>query len=80
MQGTIENLTETNISVYGKSVGVVGRYDHVDIARRALDSLLMGSPHSHVYKWLEKKRRELKSKELSREFEVKEDGAEDISQ
>ncbi|MFW6014608.1 MAG: KH domain-containing protein [Candidatus Nanoarchaeia archaeon] len=77
---TIENLTETNISVYGKSVGVVGRYDHVDIARRALDSLLMGSPHSHVYKWLEKKRRELKSKELSREFEVKEDGAEDISQ
>ncbi|MGM5481965.1 MAG: KH domain-containing protein [Nanobdellota archaeon] len=72
---TIENLTETSIVVYGKSVGVIGRYDHVAIARRAIDSLLMGSPHSHVYKWLEKKRRELKTKE----FEVKEDGAENFS-
>ncbi|MFW6383168.1 MAG: KH domain-containing protein [Nanoarchaeota archaeon] len=71
---TIENLTETNICVYGKTVGVIGQYENVAIARRALDSLLMGSPHSSVYKWLEKKRRELKAKE----FEVKKDGTTDI--
>ena len=45
---TIENLTETNIVVYGKSVGIIGRYDHVSIARRAVDSLLISSTHSHV--------------------------------
>lgn len=71
---TIENLTETNICVYGKTVSVIGRYENVANARRALDSLLMGSPHASVYKWLEKKRRELKAKE----FEVKEDGTKDV--
>lgn len=72
---TIQNLTETDIVVYGKSVAIVGRYDHVEVARRAVDSLLSGSPHSHVYKWLEKKRRELKKREL----EGEEDGAGKVS-
>jgi len=56
---TIEELTETYLSVYGKTVGIIGESENVDIARTAVENLLTGSPHSGVYKWLEKKRREL---------------------
>lgn len=54
---TIEHLTETDICVYGKTIGVIGLTENVGNARRAIESLLSGSLHSNVFKWLEKKRR-----------------------
>jgi len=60
----IEELTETYISVYGKTIGIIGRVENTAIARRAVDSLLKGSPHSSVYKWLEKQKRETKKREI----------------
>jgi ribosomal RNA assembly protein len=71
----IEELTETYICVYGKTIGIIGPPDRLAIARRAIESLLSGSLHSTVYKWLEKKRRELKITELK----GKEYGAKDNS-
>ena len=59
---TIEALTETNISVYGKTVGIIGTIENVSAARRAVESLLKGSEHSRVYNWLEKRRREMRQK------------------
>ena len=50
--------------VYGKTIGIIGECENSVIARRAVDSLLTGSTHANVYKWLEKNRRELKRKEL----------------
>ncbi|MGM5484596.1 MAG: KH domain-containing protein [Nanobdellota archaeon] len=64
----IEELSEVNVSVYGKTVGIIGLAENVDIARRAIDSLLSGSPHSSVYKWLEKKRREFKREEMENQL------------
>ncbi len=61
---TIESLTETHISVYGKTIAIIGEIQNVTIAKRAIESLLAGSPHSTVYSWLEKKRRELKMAEF----------------
>lgn len=61
---TIEALTETYLSVYGKTIGIIGEAYNVSVCRRAIDSLLSGSPHSSVYKWLEKQRREMKKREL----------------
>jgi ribosomal RNA assembly protein len=55
----IEDLTETNISVYGKTIGIIGEIETVMLARRAIESLLAGATHSSVYKWLEKKKKEL---------------------
>ncbi len=52
----IENLTDTNISVYGKSAGVIGRYDNVQSAKEAMLMLIQGSRHSSVYALLEKSR------------------------
>lgn len=60
----IEELTETNISVYGKTIAILGFCDHVAIAKKALESLLTGSPHSSVFKWLEKDRKRRKFSEL----------------
>ena len=66
---TIEELSEASVCVYGKTIGVIGKPENVDIARRAVESILAGSPHANVYKWLEKKRREFKRAE----FETRDD-------
>lgn len=60
----IEELSETNMCIYGKTVGVIGSPENVATARKAIEMLLRGSPHSTVYKWLEKKRREQKRREM----------------
>ncbi len=60
----IEKMTETNISVFGKTVGIIGRIEDVSIAKRAVESLVSGSPHTNVYRWLEKIRREQKRREF----------------
>lgn len=54
----IESMTETYISVYGKTIGVIGKIEDVAVSRQALEMLLEGAPHGNVYKWLEDKRRE----------------------
>jgi ribosomal RNA assembly protein len=61
---TIESLTETHICVYGKTIGIIGMAENVANAKRAVESLLNGSTHSSVYKWLEKRRREIKTHEM----------------
>jgi len=61
---TIEELTETSISVYGKTISIIGQAGNVTNARRAVESLLRGSPHSSVYKFLERKRTQMKKMEL----------------
>ncbi|MFH1398917.1 MAG: KH domain-containing protein [Candidatus Woesearchaeota archaeon] len=63
-RAAIEMLTSTTISVYGKSIGIIGEIQNVAIAKRALESLLEGSTHATVYTWLEKNRVEFKKKEL----------------
>ena len=57
---TIETLTETKLSVYGKTIGIIGEIENVGIARKAIENLLNGAQHSSVYRWLEKKRKDLK--------------------
>lgn len=56
----IEEATESNISVYGKTVAVIAPIETITITKQAIHSLLSGSPHSAVYRWLDKKRREIK--------------------
>ena len=55
----IEQTTETKISVYGKTVSLIGMSPGLDHARRALDMIISGAPHSAVYSRLEKMRRSL---------------------
>jgi len=70
----LEELTETNICVYGKTVGIIGQQGNAGIAKKALEMLLKGSPHANVYKWLERMRRKMKTAEYlmkTEEIELK---------
>src|SRR3989344_5271290 len=60
----IEELTECNISVFGKTIGIIGLLESTATARQAVESLLKGSTHANVYKWLESRRRELKRRSI----------------
>lgn len=52
----IEDLTNTNIVVYGKTVCIIGKIDNVSIARQGIINLLQGSKHGNVYLYLEKQK------------------------
>ena len=60
----IEELTECNISVFGKTISIIGLPESAAIARQAVESLLRGSTHANVYKFLERRRREMKRKAI----------------
>jgi ribosomal RNA assembly protein len=60
----IEELTETNVCVYGYTVGLIGDIEQVQAAREAIQMLIRGSLHSTVYRFLYRKRRELKKRKL----------------
>jgi len=60
----IEELSEANISVYGHTISIIGKIDQTAIAREAVRMLIRGSLHGTVYRFLHKKRRELKKKRL----------------
>ncbi|MBD3313311.1 RNA-processing protein [Candidatus Woesearchaeota archaeon] len=64
---TIEDLTETSISVYGKTVSIIGKHLNADLARKAVESLISGAKHSAVYRRLEKKSKELKISALDQD-------------
>lgn len=49
----VEEKTNTNISIYGKTIAIIGRFDDVDIAKRAFEKLLRGAPHGKVYKFID---------------------------
>ena len=60
----IEELTEADVSVHGYTVSIIADVDQMEVAREAIQMLLRGSQHSTVYRFLHRKRRELKKKKL----------------
>ncbi len=45
-------------------IGIIGLPESSSTAREAIEKILGGSPHSTVYRFLEKKRREMKKARL----------------
>ena len=60
----IEELTEANVCVYGHTISIVGKIDQVETAKGAIRMLIRGSLHGTVYRFLHRKRRELKKKRM----------------
>ncbi|MBN1167741.1 MAG: RNA-processing protein [Methanospirillaceae archaeon] len=56
----IEDLTRTSLSVYGKTVAIIGTFDQIKTTKEAIEMLITGAPHEAVFSFLEKKRREAK--------------------
>lgn len=61
---TIERMTETYVSIYGKTVAVIGTAEQLVVVREAVEMLLGGREHSTIYRFLERKRREAKNRGL----------------
>jgi ribosomal RNA assembly protein len=57
-------MTGAKISVYGKTVSVIGDGDQVLSVRTSIDMLIEGAPHGAVYGYLEKRRREIKQSQF----------------
>lgn len=49
----LEYLTNTHISVYGKTVSIIGEADDCLNAKKAVQKILQGAPHSHAYRLIE---------------------------
>ena len=60
----IEELTDTHLAIYGHTVGIIGTFERAEIARNAVQMLIDGSLHHNVYRFLQKKRSELKKQML----------------
>ncbi len=56
----IEHMTDCEISVFGKTVALIGLPEQIKVARSAIEMLVEGLPHEVVYGFLERKRREAK--------------------
>ena len=60
----IEELSEANVAVYGHTVGIIGSFEQADTAHNAVQMIIEGCQHHTVYKYLQKKRSELKKEKL----------------
>ncbi len=60
----ISQMSGACVSVYGKTVAILGRADEVSLASDAVEMLALGKPHSVVYKVLQRKASDLKEKNI----------------
>ena len=52
----IENFSGCSLSIYGKTVSIIGSYEQLNIAREAVQMIIRGSKHSKVYGFLQQSR------------------------
>lgn len=60
----IKEMTGVDISIYGKTVALIGDIERIQIAKEAVQMILDGVRHKSVYSFLERKKNELKRKEF----------------
>ncbi|MEM0014473.1 MAG: KH domain-containing protein [Zestosphaera sp.] len=65
VRANIEQLTGSDISVYDDVVAIIGDYEGAYLAREAVEMIVQGREHSTVYKYLNRRARELKRKRLT---------------
>ncbi|MBS3052239.1 MAG: RNA-processing protein [Candidatus Aenigmarchaeota archaeon] len=53
----IENYTNTKISIFGKTVGIIGKWTDILSAKEAVMMVIEGSTHKTLYRWLERRAR-----------------------
>jgi len=50
----IEKYTDVKTCVFGKTVGIIGKWDNINIAKEAIMKIIHGCNHHTLYRWLEK--------------------------
>ncbi|MHA1733856.1 MAG: KH domain-containing protein [Promethearchaeota archaeon] len=66
MRRTIEELSRSHVSVLGKTVAIIGTYESVRVARKAISLIIEGAPHKVAVSFLRRKNREMKMDEMKR--------------
>jgi len=56
----LEELTNSNISVYGHTVSIIADITSMNVIKKAIDMLLTGSKHATVYRFVETQMKKLK--------------------
>jgi len=62
----ITDMTSVDISIYGKTVSIIGDMEQIHIAKEAVEMILNGVRHKTVYAFLERKTRDMKIKQFHR--------------
>jgi len=52
VKNKIQKYTNTKISIFGRTISIIGKWEDVEKARNAIEMLLSGSKHNTVYKFL----------------------------
>lgn len=60
----LETMSGAQVSIFGKTVAIIGEIDELTLAREAVEMIIRGAPHATVYRFLENKRRELRLRDL----------------
>ncbi|MEM0073699.1 MAG: KH domain-containing protein [Thermoplasmatales archaeon] len=60
----IEEMSESYVSIYGNTACLIGDYIQNEISRESILMILRGNQHSTVYKYLERRRRDLRLSRL----------------
>ncbi len=68
MRNKIESFSGALMSVYGKTVSLIGAFEEIKIARKSISMILSGAPLNVVLNFLEKKFRERKRNEFRKIF------------
>ena len=61
---SVEEACGVEMSILGKTVGIIGEMREVAVAREAVEMLLNGASHGTVYKFLERQRKELRLQDM----------------
>jgi len=60
----IEELTKCDVSVYGKTVAIIGEATELRLAKDAIEKLAAGSQHKSVYNMLQRARTKRKMERI----------------
>lgn len=64
MRKQIEDTMNVHVRIQDKYISIIGDYESVSVVREAINMLIQGAQHSTVLKFIEKRKRDLKSKSL----------------
>lgn len=60
----MEELSGASVVIYGKTLGVIGAPEEVEVVRSATEMILDGAPHGAVYSFLERRHNEMQQEGL----------------
>jgi len=66
MRQYIENTTGATVSVYGDTISIIGFPEEINTAKKAVNMLIDGMPHSVVYKFLDNEKIKIRKINIER--------------